>query len=98
MTAVELTKNKVTHIRQVKNKSTQEVTNALVKMLLPFKEQISIITVDNGKEFAHHKKIADALNTEVYFAHPYCSWKESLMKNTNGLIWQYFPKNSIAKH
>ncbi len=64
-------------------------------MLLPFKEQISIITVDNGKEFAHHKKIADALNTEVYFADPYRSWKESLMKTQTDWFGNTFPKTLL---
>ena len=97
VTAVER-KTKFTRIRKVNKKSAQEVTDALVKMLLPFKEQIRTITVDNGKEFAQHKKIADALDTSIYFAHPYCSWERGLNENTNGLIRQYFPKKCSFKN
>ena len=63
-------------------------------MLLPIKEQVYTITVDNGKEFAGHKEIAKALEAKVYFANPYCSWERGLNENTNGLIRQYFPKKT----
>jgi IS30 family transposase len=38
--------------------------------------------------------LADALNAEVYFAHPYHAWERGLNENTNGLIGQYFPKKT----
>jgi hypothetical protein len=45
-------------------------------------------TYDNGKEFAHHKLVAEILEAEAYFAHPYHSWERGLNENTNGLIRQ----------
>jgi IS30 family transposase len=30
--------------------------------------------VDNGKEFAAHKSLAQALGTDIFFAHPHRSW------------------------
>jgi len=63
-------------------------------MMLPFAPYVKSITLDNGKEFAKHKKIAKALNTEVYFAHPYCSYERGTNENTNGLIRQYLPKKT----
>jgi len=50
------------------------------------------LTSDNGKEFAWHKKIAETLKADFYFAHPYHSWERGLNENTNGLIRQFFPK------
>ena len=97
VTAVER-KTKFTCIQKVEKKSAQLVTNALVQMLLPFKEQVCTITVDNGKEFAGHKIVADALESDIYFAHPYCSWERGLNENTNGLIRQYFPKKLSFKN
>ena len=52
------------------------------------------ITADNGKEFAGHEKVKAALNADMYFAHPYCSWGRGLNGNTNGLIRQYFTQGS----
>ena len=41
-----------------------------------------------------HKAITKALDVEGYFAHPYHSWERGLNENTNGLIRQYFPKQT----
>ena len=51
-----------------------------------------MITTDNGPEFADHKWLAKALDTKIYFAHPYCSWGKGLIEYTNKLYRQYIPK------
>ncbi len=47
---------------------------------------------DNGKEFAQHERVADKLDADFLFAHPYSSWERGANKNINGLIRQFFPK------
>ena len=56
--------------------------------------QVERLTYDNGQEFALHEVIAEQLNAQGYFAHPYHSWERGLNENTNGLIRQYAPKGS----
>ena len=56
-------------------------------------DHVKKFTSDNGKEFVEHKTIAQILNADFYFAHPYASWRRGLNENTNGLIRQYLPKN-----
>jgi len=74
-------------------KGANEVSNALIEKLLPFKDHIHTITSDNGKEFAEHQKISRALGCDYYFAKPYHSWERGANENINGLIRrQYFPK------
>lgn len=87
-------KTKTTLIRKVEKRTADNVKNAIISMLKPFKGLVHTITADNGKEFAMHREIAKELKTDFYFAHPYASWERGLNENTNGLIRQYFPKKS----
>lgn len=82
---------------QVNSKSAADVTAATIALLEPFKDVVHTITADNGKEFAYHEEMAASLSADVYFAHPYCSWERGLNENTNGLLRQYFPKNTDLK-
>jgi IS30 family transposase len=69
-----------------------QVTTLATELLgkVPF---VETLTLDNGKEFAEHEKIAKQVGVNVYFAHPYASWERGTNENTNGLIRQYLPKN-----
>jgi len=87
-------KSKYTIIKKVSSKKADEVTKALVEMLTPLKPITKTITSDNGKEFAYHKQVSKALDTDFFFAHPYSSWERGLNEHTNGLIRQYLPKKS----
>ncbi|MDP0590033.1 MAG: IS30 family transposase [Candidatus Endonucleobacter bathymodioli] len=88
---------KYTVSAQVDSKSATDVTTATIALLKPFKDLVHTIKADNGKEFAYHEKISKALSADVYFAHPYSSWERGLNENTNGLLRQYFPKNTDFK-
>jgi len=74
------------------DKSAKAVKKAIIRVLQPHAAQTHTITYDNGKEFAYHTEIADALDARGYFAHPYHSWERGLNENMNGLIRQYLPK------
>lgn len=85
-------KSRIYLVGKVKNKSAGEVTRCIVNLLSPLKDYVHTITFDNGKEFSKHLEIAQKLDTETYFAHPYHSWERGLNENSNGLLRQYFPK------
>ena len=84
--------SKKTLIAQVRSKHAEVVKDAIIKLLQSEKEHLHTITFDNGKEFAYHAQIKQALGAENYFAHPYQSWERGLNENHNGLIRQYPPK------
>ena len=90
-------KSRYTLIQKVKRKTALSVSGAIIHLLAPISDQVNTLTADNGKEFADHEKIANALNAKFYFAHPYASWERGLNENTNGLIRQYFPKDRDFK-
>jgi IS30 family transposase len=87
-------KSKYTVLRPVKRCQAELVEQATVSGLQPIADQVQTLTSDNGKEFARHQQIADALQADFYFAHPYAAWERGTNENTNGLIRQYFPKGS----
>jgi len=84
--------SKFTLLKWVPNKTADQVERALVMRLAEFKEFVTTITTDNGKEFANHRKFGAQLEAEVYFATPYHSWERGLNEHTNGLVRQYLPK------
>ena len=88
-------KSKFVLIKNVPSKEASVVTEALIEMIQPIKAIIHTITSDNGKEFAYHKEVSAALDTDFYFANPYHSWERGLNEHTNGLIRQYLPKKSV---
>ena len=57
---------------------------------LPFRT----LTVDNGMEFASHKKLEEYTGVSVYFAHEKSPWERGLNEQVNGLLRQFFPKGT----
>ena len=45
------------------------------------KDKVKTIKFDNGFEFAQHERIAVALDADIYFANPYCSWERGANEN-----------------
>jgi transposase, IS30 family len=87
-------KSLYTLIVKLTSRSATELADKLILTMKRLKVVLKTLTVDNGKEFADHKTIAEQLGAEVYFAHPYSSWERGINENTNGLIRQYFPKGT----
>lgn len=85
-------KSRLSLLTKVARKQADAVATAVIQLLKPLPLPLHTLTSDNGKEFAHHETIAQALDVQFFFAHPYASWERGLNENTNGLIRQYFPK------
>ena len=85
-------KSKLTLLSKVERATAEAVEKAITNLLAPLSGQVHTITSDNGREFACHQEVAQALAADFYFAHPYASWERGLNENTNGLVRQYFPK------
>lgn len=87
-------KSRMYLVRKVDAKRAIDVRDAVIDMLKPYAATVRTITADNGSEFVEHKAIAEALNIDFYFAHPYSSWERGLNENFNGLLRQYIPKGA----
>ena len=79
-----------TIICKLKNLKAEDTAQVAIKALKVHKIRVHTITMDNGKEFYQHTKIAKALKAENYFCRPYHSWEKGLNENTNGLrnLWR----------
>jgi IS30 family transposase len=84
--------SKLTLIGHVSHKTSESVTEEMLRMMRPHKDFVTTITFDNGREFSRHETVALELDCDCYFAKPYHSWERGLNENTNGLIRQYLPK------
>jgi IS30 family transposase len=78
-------------IRPHENRKSETIAISSIDALK--NHEVLTITYDNGKEFAKHKEVSDALNADIYFAKPYASWQRGTNENMNGLIRQYLPKS-----
>ena len=86
-------KYKLTLMRKIDSKTTQNMKDRVVILLKPFPEDLrKTITFDNGTENALHEQINKELGTQSYFCNPYHSWEKGSVENAIGLIRQYLPK------
>ena len=86
-------KSKYTVLQGVAHKTAAAVRKAVTHGLQPYKARVLTITYDNGLEFSEHEGMAQDLEAQIYFAHPYASWERGINENTNGLLRQFFPKD-----
>jgi len=78
---------------KVERRTAEQVSQAVIDLLQPVADYVHTITGDNGKEFAEHERIAQELEVDFFFAHPYSAWERGANENMNGLVRQYVPKN-----
>lgn len=81
-------------IEKLPNKKSIIVQEAIIKALKSYKGKIYSITSDNGTEFANHEAIAKRMNLQWYFADPYKSQQRGCNENQNGLIREYFKRET----
>jgi transposase, IS30 family len=81
-------------MKKTNGKDAKDLAANVAQMLQEWKPYLFTITADNGKEFADHKTIAEALELQFFFARPYHSWERGSNENLNGLIRQYIPKKT----
>ena len=74
-----------------------ETFNIAVKNSFADYDDIKTITYDNGAEMSAYKELEEMLNCLIYFADPGKPGQRGLNENTNGLLRQYFKKNSDFK-
>ena len=73
----------------------EAMNTALTASIADLPQQLGkTITWDRGKELSAHAAFTLATGTRVYFADPHSPWQRPTNENTNGLLRQYFPKDT----
>ena len=88
-------KSRLTITASVDSLHADVVARAIIAVLTPLAAWVQTLTMDNGREFAHHELFGAKLDADVFFAKPYHSWERGTNENTNGLLRQYFPKRKV---
>jgi transposase, IS30 family len=63
------------------------------KLLSPYQDIVTSLTLDNGVENVRHQE----LRIDTYFCHPYSSWEKGSVEQGIGLIRDYIPKKADLK-
>ena len=87
-------KSRLALLPNIGRRTGQAGKDASLHLLYSLDGPVHTITADKGKEFAHHEDIAQQLAADFYFAHPYAAWERGANENMNGLVRQYFPKDT----
>jgi len=86
-------KTRKEHILKIDRKTAECVKQALQELKQPYGSVFSTvfktITSDNGAEFS---ELSQAIESEVYYTHPYTSCERGTNERHNGLIRRLIPK------
>jgi IS30 family transposase len=86
-------KSRFAWLRKMERRKAGHVGDAVIDLLKPVSDDLHTITGDKGEEFVEHEGIAQELDADFFFAHPYAAWERSANENMNGLVLQNIPKN-----
>lgn len=88
-------RTRFTLVDRTMSKEAREVARTICRMFDATSEAARLtLTLDNGKEFARHERMATKMGIDIFFAHPYHSWERGTNENTNGLIRRLHPKQA----
>lgn len=77
--------------RRIPLRTKVETARAVISMLKA--QPGRTLTLDNGVEFADHKRIEKEASTKIYFADPYASWQRGSNENSNGRLRRWIPRS-----
>lgn len=89
-----LVERKTRYVMLTKIADKQPNTTAQVIVSRLSDQYCRSITTDNGIEMRNHETITNALQTPVYFCHPYHSWEKGSNEHANGIVRRYLPKHT----
>lgn len=88
---------RLTYLYKVETKDAESVEQAIIRTLRDKELPVLTLTADNGREFGNHENIAEALNANFFFAHPYAHGKERQMKTAMDWLDNIFQRGLTSQ-
>ncbi len=85
---------KLSLFQRLDSRKPDAVCGAMAGMLASVSAPVLTVTSDNGKEFAGHAAVSEALGAGFFLPRPCHSAERGLNEHTNGLLQGYFPKGT----
>jgi IS30 family transposase len=94
-TLVERTSRYVILLHLPHGRTAEHVRLALTRQMSRLPSDLRrTLTWDQGKEMAEHVRFTVDTKIAVFFCEPHSPWQRGSNENSNGLLRQYFPKNT----
>lgn len=81
-------------IRKLSRRQARLTATQSIDVMNRLGESAHTMTLDRGPEFSAFAKIESATDVAIYFADPYTASQRGSIENQNGLIRQFFPRDS----
>lgn len=79
----------------LKGRTASVVRKAFERAVKTLPQQMRLsLTYDQGSEMSEHQLFQKNTKMKVYFCHPSSPWERGTCENTNGLLRDYFPKQT----
>ncbi len=88
-------KTRYLYAKRLSTRRSDVVCSTIIDILK--NEDVKTITLDRGKEFAQFELLESELACSVYFSDPGCPYQRGSVEHVNGLLRQYFPKDTDFK-
>jgi IS30 family transposase len=86
-------------LAKIPNAKAETVAAALVAAITRLPQHLwRSLTWDKGKEMTQNFAFTIATDIRIYFCDPHNPWKAGSNENTNGLLRQYFPKDTSLRN
>lgn len=79
-------------VRKLTNKKAASVHEAVMSAVREI--PVRSMTTDNDIALQKHKALAQAVQTAIFFCHPYASWEKGSVEKINQLLRSWIPKGS----
>jgi IS30 family transposase len=82
------------HLWNFCRRSSKEVSRAIKKALISYKDVLKTLTFDNDQAFGLHEELARELGIDTYFTRPYTSQDKGTVENRIGVVRIFYPKKT----